>query len=231
MKTDIEKLAKAISQRFVAHPWHGINIGEKQPDIINAFIEIIPSDAIKYEVDKDSGYIMVDRPQKFSNHMPCMYGFVPQTYCDKEVAEFCASKTGKKDIVGDGDPLDICVITEREVNRGNILAEAIPVGGFRMIDGGEADDKIIAVLKGDQAYGNIKSIDDLPQMVVDRIKHFFLTYKDLEGNSKNVEITHVYGVDEAKEVIKRSYKDYQNNFGDADENLLNALSAVFKEKV
>ncbi|PHR49098.1 MAG: inorganic pyrophosphatase [Fluviicola sp.] len=231
MKADIEKLAKAMSQRFVAHPWHGINIGEKQPDIINAFIEIIPSDAIKYEVDKDSGYIMVDRPQKFSNHMPCMYGFVPQTYCDKEVAEFCASKTGKKDIVGDGDPLDICVITEREVNRGNILAEAIPVGGFRMIDGGEADDKIIAVLKGDQAYGNIKSIDDLPQMVVDRVKHFFLTYKDLEGNSKNVEITHVYGVDEAKEVIKRSYKDYQDNFGDADENLLNVLSAVFKEKV
>lgn len=231
MKADIEKLAKAMSQRFVAHPWHGINIGEKQPDIINAFIEIIPSDAIKYEVDKDSGYIMVDRPQKFSNHMPCMYGFVPQTYCDKEVAEFCASKTGKKDIVGDGDPLDICVITEREVNRGNILAEAVPVGGFRMIDGGEADDKIIAVLKGDQAYGNIKSIDDLPQMVVDRVKHFFLTYKDLEGNSKNVEITHVYGVDEAKEVIKRSYKDYQDNFGDADENLLNVLSAVFKEKV
>jgi inorganic pyrophosphatase len=231
MKADIEKLAKAISQRFVAHPWHGINIGEKQPEIINAFIEIIPSDAIKYEVDKESGYIMVDRPQKFSNHMPCMYGFVPQTYCDKEVAEYCASKTGKKDIVGDGDPLDICVISEREVNRGNIIAEAIPVGGFRMIDGGEADDKIIAVLKGDQAYGNIKSIDDLPQMVIDRVKHFFLTYKDLERNSKNVEITHVYGVDEAKEVIKRSYKDYQDNFGDADENLLNALSAVFKEKV
>lgn len=231
MKVDIEKLAKAMSQRFVAHPWHGINIGEKQPDIVNAFIEIIPSDAIKYEVDKDSGYIMVDRPQKFSNHMPCMYGFVPQTYCDKEVAEFCASKTGKKEIVGDGDPLDICVISEREVNRGNIIAEAIPVGGFRMIDGGEADDKIIAVLKGDQAYGNIKSIDELPQMVIDRVKHFFLTYKDLEGNSKNVEITDVYGVEEAKEVIKRSYKDYQDNFGDADENLINALSAVFKEKV
>ena len=231
MKVDIEKLAKAMTQRFVAHPWHGINIGEKQPEIINAFVEIIPSDAIKYEVDKESGYIMVDRPQKFSNHMPCMYGFVPQTYCDKEVAEYCASKTGKKDIVGDGDPLDICVISEREVDRGNIIAEAIPVGGFRMIDGGEADDKIIAVLKGDQAYGNIKSIDELPQMVIDRVKHFFLTYKDLEGNSKNVEITHVYGVDEAKEVIKRSYKDYQDNFGDADENLLNALSAVFREKV
>lgn len=231
MKQDIEKLANAMKQRFVAHPWHGINIGEKQPDIINAFIEIIPSDAIKYEVDKESGYIMVDRPQKFSNHMPCMYGFVPQTYCAKKVAEFCASKTGKSDIVGDEDPLDICVISEREVNRGNILTEAIPVGGFRMIDGGEADDKIIAVLKGDQAYGNIKSIDELPQMVIDRVKHFFLTYKDIEGDSKNVEITHVYGVDEAKEIIKRSYEDYQDNFGDADENLFNALSAMLKDKV
>ncbi|MDX1651701.1 MAG: inorganic pyrophosphatase [Brumimicrobium sp.] len=220
-----------MSKRFVAHPWHGINPGEKQPEIVNAFIEIIPSDAVKYEVDKDSGYIMVDRPQKFSNHMPCMYGFIPQTYCDKEVAAFCAGKTGRKDIVGDGDPLDICVISEREVNRGNILAEAIPIGGFRMIDGGEADDKIIAVLKGDQAYGKITSVKDLPPMVLDRVKHFFLTYKDLGGASKNVEITDVYDAQEAKEVIKLSLKDYKNNYGDADQNLLAALSSVLKEKV
>lgn len=231
MKEDIKQLKDALSKRFVAHPWHGIPIGDKQPEIVNAFIEIIPSDAIKYEVDKDSGYIMVDRPQKFSNHMPCMYGFVPQTYCEKAVAEYCAEKTGKEGIVGDCDPLDICVLSEREVDRGNIIAETIPVGGFRMIDGGEADDKIVAVLKGDQAYGDIKSIEDLPQMVVDRVKHFFLTYKDLEGNSKNVEITHVYGPDEAKEVIKRSYQDYKDNFGDADDNLSNALAAFLKEKV
>lgn len=231
MKEDIKQLKEALDKRFVAHPWHGISIGEKQPEIINAFIEIIPSDAIKYEVDKDSGYIMIDRPQKFSNHMPCMYGFVPQTYCDKSVAAYCAEKTGKEGIVGDEDPLDICVLSERTVNRGNILAECIPVGGFRMIDGGEADDKIIAVLKGDQAYGDIRSIDDLPQMVVDRAKHFFLTYKDLEGSAKNVEITHVYGAEEAKEVIKRSYQDYMDKYGDADENLANALAAFIKEKV
>lgn len=230
MKEEINKVMKAFNKRFVAHPWHGINIGEKQPDLINAFIEIIPSDAIKYEVDKESGYIMIDRPQKFSNHMPCMYGFVPQTYCDKEVAAFCAEKTGKADIVGDGDPLDICVLTERVVGRGNILAEAIPVGGFRMIDGGEADDKIIAVLKGDQAYGNIKDISELPEMVLNRVKHFFLTYKDLEGASKEVEITHVYGVDEAKEVIKRSYNDYAANFGDADQELVKALEGFFNVK-
>jgi inorganic pyrophosphatase len=230
MKNEITELANIIKRRFVSHPWHGINIGKKQPETVNAFIEIIPSDSIKYEVDKDSGYIMVDRPQKFSNHMPCMYGFVPQTYCDKKVADYCISKTGMEAIVGDHDPLDICVLSEREVNRGNIIAECIPVGGFRMIDGGEADDKIIAVLKDDQAYGNCKSIDELPQMVIDRAKHFFLTYKDLEGDSKNVEITHVYGADEAKEVIKRSSEDYQDNFGNADHELENALSSFLKEK-
>lgn len=231
MNERINKLMDALNKRYVAHPWHGINIGEQQPTILNTFIEIIPSDAVKYEVDKDSGYILIDRPQKFSNHMPCLYGFVPQTYCDKEVASFCAEKTGRPDIVGDGDPLDICVVTERTVDRGNIIAEAIPVGGFRMIDGGEADDKIIAVLKGDQAYGNIKDISDLPKMVTDRIKHFFLTYKDLEGNSKNVEITHTYGSSEAKEVIKRSHNDYKANFGNANENLAEALGAFLKEKV
>ena len=228
MEDKTKQLLDAMNKRYVAHPWHGINIGEKQPDVVNAFIEIIPSDAIKYEVDKDSGYILIDRPQKFSNHMPCMYGFLPQTYCDKQVAAFCENKTGKTGIVGDEDPLDICVLSERTVDRGNIIAEAIPVGGFRMIDGGEADDKIIAVLKGDQAYGDIKDIKDLPKMLVDRAKHFFLTYKDLEGNAKNVEITHTYGPDEAKEVIKRSYNDYKAKFGNADDALANALEAFLK---
>lgn len=228
MEDKTKQLLEAMNKRYVAHPWHGINIGEKQPEIVNAFIEIIPSDAIKYEVDKDSGYILIDRPQKFSNHMPCMYGFLPQTYCDHQVAAFCEEKTGKTGIVGDEDPLDICVLSERTVDRGNIIAEAIPVGGFRMIDGGEADDKIVAVLKGDQAYGHIKDIKDLPKLVVDRAKHFFLTYKDLEGNSKNVEITHTYGPDEAKEVIKRSYNDYKAKFGNADDALGNALEAFLK---
>lgn len=228
MKDKTKQLLDAMNKRYVAHPWHGINIGEKQPELVNAFIEIIPSDAIKYEVDKDSGYILIDRPQKFSNHMPCMYGFLPQTYCDRQVAEFCEEKTGKTGILGDEDPLDICVLSERTVDRGNIIAEAIPVGGFRMIDGGEADDKIIAVLKGDQAYGNIKDINDLPKLVVDRAKHFFLTYKDLEGSTKNVEITHTYGPDEAKEVIKRSYNDYQAKYGNADDVLGKALEDFLK---
>lgn len=228
MNNNLEKLALALSKKFVAHPWHGIAAGDE--NLVNAFIEIIPSDSVKYEVDKASGFIMVDRPQKFSNNMPCLYGFVPQTYCAEEVAEYCKEKTGKAEIVGDGDPLDICVLSERNFNRGNILAEAIPVGGFRMIDGGEADDKIIAVLKGDQAYGSITDITELPAMVLDRVRHFFLTYKDLDGNSKNVEITHVYGAEEAKEVIKRSKNDYTKHYGNADEELINALSDVLAVK-
>jgi len=223
MDAKIKSLVEALNVKYTAHPWHGISIGANYPEMINSFIEIIPEDAIKYEVDKDSGYIMVDRPQKFSNHMPCMYGFVPQTYCDTKIAAFCAEKTGRTDIVGDNDPLDICVLSERNFNRGGILAEAKVIGGFRMIDGGEADDKIIAVLKGDQAYGAINDITEMPEMVINRVKHFFLTYKDLGGVSKNVEITHVYGKEEALNVVRLSHEDYLAKYGDADNNLAEAL--------
>ena len=78
MKEEVKKIVDIMSQRFVSHPWHGIEVGDKSPAIVNAYIEIIPSDAIKYEIDKESGHIMVDRPQKLSNHMPCLYGFVPK---------------------------------------------------------------------------------------------------------------------------------------------------------
>lgn len=228
MKEEVKKIVDAMSQRFVSHPWHGVEVGEKSPAVVNAYIEIIPADAIKYEIDKSSGHIMVDRPQKLSNHMPCLYGFVPKTYCDEQVAEFSREKTGRNDITGDGDPLDICVLSERGFNHGNILCEAKVLGGFRMLDGGEADDKIVAVLKGDQAYGDINDISELPKMVVDRVRHFFLTYKDLDGAAKNVEITHVYGKEEAYEVINRSRADYDALYGNVNENLVNELLAALK---
>jgi inorganic pyrophosphatase len=223
MKEEIKKIIDLMSKNFVAHPWHGIEVGEKAPAIVNAYIEIVPSDAIKYEIDKSSGHIMVDRPQKLSNHMPCLYGFVPKTYCDEQVAAFANEKTGRTNIVGDCDPLDICVLSERSFNHTNILCEAKVLGGFRMLDGGEADDKIIAVLKGDQAYGNMEDISEMPKMVIDRVRHFFLTYKDLDGAAKNVEITHVYGKEEAFEVIKRASADYTNKYGDMQENLVDAM--------
>lgn len=179
-----------------------------------SFIEMTPSDSVKYEIDKDSGFIKVDRPQKFSNIVPALYGFIPQTYCDNEVAKFCMEKTGKVNIKGDGDALDICVLTERNITHGNIIVPAIPIGGFRMIDNNESDDKIIAILKGDQIYGQWNDIEDCPISLINRLKHYFLTYKNIPGEeTAKVEISHIYNKEEAFEIIRRSQKDYKNKFG------------------
>lgn len=227
--SNINELTKLFEQKFVAHPWHGVKIGNKMPEEVRAYIEINPNDQIKYEIEKESGHILIDRPQKYSNIVPALYGFLPQTYCDKKVAEFCMEKSGKTGIIGDEDPLDIIVLSERNIDRGNILVDCIPVGGFRMIDGGEADDKIIAVLKDDQAYGDIQNIEDLPSKVVDRVKHFFLTYKENpndDGSDKKVEITHTYGREEALEVIRLSHQDYLDVYGDVNEKFSAALGKV-----
>ena len=207
---------------FKAHPWHGIGIGENSPDIVTTYIEIVPSDTVKYEIDKLTGILKVDRPQKFSNICPTLYGFIPQTFCAENVAELCQIKTGRKDIVGDADPLDICVLTEKVITHGDILLQAVPIGGLRMIDDGEADDKIIAVLKNDGVYGNWKDINDCPVSLITSLKHYFLTYKDTpENQQRNCEITDVYGKAEAHDVIKRSHQDYHKKYGDL-EDMLNA---------
>ncbi|MDI9339804.1 MAG: inorganic pyrophosphatase [Sediminibacterium sp.] len=198
---------------FKPHPWHGIPYGANFPESVTAYIEMVPSDTVKYEIDKATGYRKVDRPQKFSNIVPALYGFIPQTFCDHQVAEFAALKSGKTVIKGDGDPLDICVLTERFISSGDILVEAIPIGGFRMIDKGEADDKIIAVLKQDEIYGAFKDVSDCPSTLINRLKHYFLTYKNMPGQTdKAVEITHVYGQADALEVIRRSISDYDAKF-------------------
>lgn len=200
-------------QLYKPHPWHGIPIGDNCPASITAYIEMVPNDTVKYEIDKLTGYRKVDRPQKFSNIVPALYGFIPQTYCDEKVREFAALKSGKEVTKGDGDPLDICVLTERNITSGDIILEAIPIGGFRMIDKGEADDKIIAVLKSDEIYGNLKDVSECPQTLINRLKHYFLTYKTIPGSENNaVEITHTYNREEAHEVIRRSISDYNNKF-------------------
>jgi len=206
----MDPIGKLMGLRYKSHPWHGINIGEKAPKSLVAFIEMVPTDTVKYEVDKESGYLRIDRPQKYSNVVPSLYGFIPQTYCAKLVADYANEKTGRKDIVGDKDPLDICVLTEKEIVHGDIIVQSKPIGGFRMIDGNEADDKIIAVLEGDAVFNIYNDVSELPQLIVDRLKHYFLTYKDLPGNPSNVEITETYGREEAMEVIIRSMKDYRN---------------------
>ena len=219
MDEKLKDLWKQIGMRYKSHPWHGVHIGEDAPGELRAFIEVVPSDTVKYEVDKETGYLMIDRPQQFSNIMPALYGFVPRTYCDARVAEYCNEKTGRTDIVGDGDPLDICILTEREVTHGDIIVNAIPIGGMRMIDDGEADDKIVAVLKNDLFYGNYRDLKEVPQKVIERLRHYFLTYKAIPGapNQKHVEITHVYGAGEAKTVIELAMEDYRKNFGNIEQ--------------
>ena len=200
-------------QLFQAHPWHGVSPGARSPELLNAYIEIVPTDAVKYELDKASGHLRVDRPQRFSSMCPTLYGFIPQTYCGREVAELVEQRTGRSGIEGDKDPMDICVLSEKSFAHGSFFLHARPIGGLRMIDGNQADDKIIAVLEDDLAFGRILEIDDVPPGLIDRLKHYFLSYKQLPGDEpKKVEITHVYDRAEALDVIGRSLRDYQTEF-------------------
>ncbi len=206
---------KSIRHLFQAHPWHGVAPGDNAPELVDAYIEIVPTDAVKYELDKASGHLRVDRPQRFSSMCPTLYGFIPQTFCDKEVAELCAQRTGITGIQGDKDPMDVCVLSEKSFAHGSFFLNAKPIGGLRMIDGEQADDKIIAVLESDLAYGTFEDISDCPQGLVDRLKHYFLSYKQFPGDKpKRVEIADVYDRAEALDVINRSLRDYQNEFGD-----------------
>ena len=163
------------------HPWHGLDPGKRFPEIVQAYIELTPTDGVKYEIDKVSGYLRVDRPQRFSSFCPTLYGFVPRTYCGDRVAAYALPEPAVSR--GDGDPLDICVLTDRPVLRGEILLEARTIGGLRMVERGEADDKILAVLMGDPTYGNLVDVSQLPRPVVDRLRHYFLTYKALPGDA------------------------------------------------
>lgn len=218
----MDPIGRLMGLRYKSHPWHGVDIGDEAPKIVTCFIEMVPRDTVKYEVDKVSGYLKLDRPQKYSNSVPALYGFIPQTFSGEQVAAFCMEKTGNKSIVGDADPVDICVLTEKEITHGDILVRARPIGGFRMIDNNQADDKLIAVMNNDALYEDFQDVTDLPEKVVNRLRHYFLTYKDLPGRSADVEITHVFGKEEALEVIKRSVEDYRKKF----ENLDTILSSV-----
>ncbi|MBC8206051.1 MAG: inorganic pyrophosphatase [Kiritimatiellales bacterium] len=194
--------------RWRPHPWHGLDIGRKAPDVVNAYIEMTPFDAVKYEVDKTTGYLRVDRPQLTSSMPPTLYGFLPRTYCGARVQAL--SPTSKK---GDGDPLDICVITERPINRGEVILRARVIGGVQMIDGGEADDKIIGVLHEDRFWSHVNSLDQIPETLRDRLQHYFETYKLTPGGEAHVKVLGMYGPDRAKEVIRASQADYDEMFG------------------
>jgi inorganic pyrophosphatase len=200
--------------KFKAHPWHGINPGNNAPAIVRCFIEVVPGDQMKYEVDKESGYLMIDRPNLYSSTIPLLYGFIPRTYSAEKSALNCMKKTGIENLKGDGDPIDVIILSDRQIPRGDIIVEAIPIGGLRMIDKGETDDKILAVLKGDQSYGHYSDISEIPRAMMKRIKHYFLTYKDDPENivENVVNIAAEYGREEALEVINVGLEDYNNHF-------------------
>jgi len=198
---------------YRSHPWHGLSLGEDAPKVVNCYIEMVPTDTVKYELDKETGILKIDRPQKYSSLCPTLYGLLPQTYAGQLVANHCMQKTGLKNIEGDGDPMDICVLTEKVIPRGDIMLRAFPLGGFRMIDGDQADDKIIGVMIGDFVYGKYKDIHELPENLIERLRHYFLTYKDSpERKDSKVQITHIYDCREAHEIINLSRKDYRAKF-------------------
>lgn len=208
-----ERDRELLGLLFQAHPWHGVAIGADAPGVVTAYIEIVPTDTVKYEIDKASGHLKVDRPQQFSNVCPTLYGFLPRTFCGERVAAFSHARTDLPTVEGDGDPMDICVLSEKAFSHGDFLLQAVPVGGLRLIDRGQADDKIVAVLKGDAAYGHCREIEDVPSALVERLKHYFLTYKRPPGSDQEaVQIAAVYGRAEACEVIERSREDYRRKF-------------------
>ena len=194
--------------RWRPHPWHGLSAGLEPPVRIQAYIEITPFDLVKYEVDKETGYLRVDRPQRSSSQPPALYGFIPRTYCGRRVGEL-SPKAGS----GDKDPLDICVMSERPINRAECLLHTRVVGGLQVVDKGEADDKIVAVLENDNVWGNARDMDDLPAVLVERLSHYFGTYKMVPGEGTPLSVEAVYGRDHAVKVVEAALADYAEEFG------------------
>jgi len=189
------------------HPWHGLEVGDDPPRRVTAYIELTPFDLVKYEVDKRTGYLRVDRPQRTSASPPALYGFIPRTYCAERVAAL--SPTAKR---GDGDPLDICVISERPIARAEVILSARVVGGLQMVDAGDADDKIIAVLASDAIWGGATRMADVPAPLVERLRHYFLTYKLVPGTPSHVSIESVFDAAHAERVISAAMEDYAAHF-------------------
>lgn len=198
-------MATAPIPQARAHPWHGISTGPNPPSLVTAYIEITQRDVVKFELDKSSGLLKVDRPQPTSSSPPTLYGLIPRTYCGTEVAKLSPEADR-----ADGDPLDICVFSEQPIDKADIVLPARVIGGLRMIDGGEADDKIIAVLANDHIFEDSVDISDLPVAMVDRLEHYFLTYKMVPGHEHDVSIEERYGRDHAHAVVSAAMTDYRN---------------------
>ncbi len=173
------------------NPWHDLNLYDESPEIVPVVTEIPKGSKVKYELEKETGLLAVDRILHSAVHYPANYGFIPKTYCD------------------DKDPLDILVLGQENFYPMSIC-RARPIGVIRMIDGGEGDDKIIAVHVDDPEYRHIKDLSDLPEHRALEIARFFEDYKILE--KKSVEITGIDGAKEALEVVRESIELYKKTF-------------------
>ncbi|MEN8248358.1 MAG: inorganic diphosphatase [Bacteroidota bacterium] len=171
-----------------SNPWHAVEIGDKAPEIVNAIIEIPKNSRAKYELDKDSGLLKLDRVLYSSVHYPTNYGFIPKTYCD------------------DNDPLDILVLSQVTVVP-MCIVEAKVIGVMRMLDQGELDDKIIAVANHDMSVNHIKDISELPEHFYKEIINFFQDYKKLE--QKEVKIEDLQDGYLARKIVSKSIVDYK----------------------
>lgn len=173
------------------NPWHEVNVGENAPEIVTGIIEIPKNTRAKYELDKESGMLKLDRVLYSAMYYPANYGFIPQTYCD------------------DDDPLDIVILSQIDIEP-MCLVNAKVIGVMRMLDGGEMDDKIIAVADNDMSVNHINSIDELPQHFFRELKNFFEDYKKLEH--KEVIVEDFQNKEIALEIVKQSIIDYNNKF-------------------
>jgi inorganic pyrophosphatase len=179
--------------QLTQHPWHGVSPGDALPQLVRAIIEISSGSKAKYEVDKDSGLLRLDRVLFSAVHYPANYGFIPQTLGD------------------DGDPLDILVFSQVEFTPGCIV-EAKIVGVMRMVDQSEIDDKIIAVAARDMSVAHINAIEEMPVHLMLELKNFFEDYKKLE--KKEVKVESFLGTKEAFEILTDSITRYNEEFGD-----------------
>jgi len=174
------------------NPWHKVNIGTNAPDTLNAIIEIPKNTRAKYELDKESGLLLMDRVVFSSMYYPANYGFIPQTYCE------------------DNDPLDILVLSQIAIVPMCIVSSKV-IGVMHMIDDGEKDDKIIAVAENDMSVNYINDVSELPSHFFKELRNFFEDYKKLEN--KTVEIEEFQRKDVACEIVRQSIIDYKKKFG------------------
>ena len=168
--------------------WHDISPEEISPDRFTAVIEIPKGSSCKYELDKKTGLLRLDRVLYTATHYPANYGFIPRTYAD------------------DGDPLDVLVLCAEQIFP-LTLVEVYPIGVMRMIDGGKIDDKIIAIPLSDPTYKGIRSIDELPRHIFDEIMHFFTVYKQLEN--KQTAVKELYDYKDAIEIVREAIASYE----------------------